>query len=838
MLIVPISIYSQSNGIISDDLILPPYYDTFNPPSNAGGSYIDPAFGTKITRMTNSSIIPIQYEPLGGYTSNSEICYYNIDGSYFIALETALDNGKRINYTYLFNGVTGAKLQNLGTGDIRPYNLRWALANKYKKNGQHVTIDPVYHFYIYTGNEIRLYDVRNMEDHVVIRKFSEYGSIGAAGNEGDISDDGRYWVLDGNAKELFAYDLIDDIKHPVSGFDLGSLGSKGSAVGVDYSAISPRGNYILVSWGTDPGVGRYRGIEVYDKNWNFQRQIYPGIIHWEVGVDVYGHEVVYTVGPVKTPEFTALDGINLGDIISIKIDDGKVRLLKRIPKWAHFCPTACNSVNDPRYIYFSILGTRSEDPNQLWFPFWGEIIEIPTDGSGEIRRLAHHRSRKHFGQSEKFSQPDLVVNRQGTKIVYRSTYGTQYADLYHFNVLPREGGGGVVDVIPPLAPIGLDAIPGSHNIELTWEAPGAAEDGDIPLYYEIYRDNIKIAEMYGLAYTDNGLAESNSYEYKVYAVDDAHNRSLEAVVGTFSTIGDSDPPQLLGLSVLNREELSLKFSKALDQASAETAENYQLTLNGQIYSATLVDDVTVKLSTSFLELGKEYELTVQNITDATTNKNPIETVTRNFRLLKDFFEDFEAFNFSDWDFVTPSRWEIKTVEGNKLLELNTSDYDSPGGKRLGEYTLIPAEKFIAQNFNLSCHVQSTEDILANPYADFAIIFNYIDDMNYYYLQFQERGVALSRIANGERIDSEVDWKGSFEPDELNMVYITLDGDLLTISANGSEITKCNVSITQAGQIGFGSFNDAVQFDNINIGGNLRGDTSAPQPPVGLKVSWK
>jgi hypothetical protein len=832
IIVIPVTVLSQSTGIISDAIIIPPNYDNFKPPSNVGENYVDPAFGARITRISNTG--RFDKAVIGGYFTNGEICYFNKDGSYFMAsMEENIDGGVWIT-SYLFNGQTGTRLKALARGELN-YWTRWPLANKYKKDGQYVEFDPNKNFYRLSGNEIRLYSTEDMSFQV-IRRFSEYNEIEVAGGEGDISDDGRYWVLDGDAKELFAYDMIDNVKYPASGYDLGNLGSKGGAVGVDYACISPRGNYIIVSWGTDPGVGRYRGIEVYDKNWVFQRQVFPGIIHWEVGVDAFGEEVVYTAGTSGYSNFPPLEGIGVGDFISIRMRDGFVRLLKDMPIWAHFYMTACNSVTNQDYIYISLTGDRSKNPSDLWAPFWGEIVEVPTDGSGLIRRLAHHRSKKVEGKSGKFSQADAVVNRQGTKMIYRSTYGYDYGDLYIFDISPRDVT--QVDDIPPLAPLEIDGAPGPNNIQLSWGEPDPAGDGDIPLFYVIYRDNEKVAEVYGLEYNDIGLDESTAYDYQIYSVDDANNRSIDPLVGQFSTSGDTTPPQLLSLAILNQEELLLKFSKALEQTIAETVENYQLNFDGQVYSATLVENKSVKLSTSFLTLGKEYELTVQNITDATSNNNPMLPVTKNFRLLKDFYQDFEAFDFTGWDFRTRERWQVTNVQGNNVLELNTSDYDTPGGKRLGEYALISAEKFIAQNFNLSCNVQSTDDLLTNPYADFAIVFNFIDEMNYYYMQFQTRGVALSQIIDGVRTESVVDWKGSFEPDKLNKVSVSLVGDLLTVLANDIEITRCPVSINQAGQIGFGSYNDAVQFDNINIGGNLRGDTTAPHPPDGLEISWK
>lgn len=831
---LPFVLLAQTNGIISDAVIIPPDYDTFVPPPEIGGSYVDPAFGTKVFRMTNST--RFNDNVIGGYFSNSEICYFNKDGSYFIASENDIVNGDTVQVTFLYNGITGARLKLLGGGSIRPYWIRWALADKYKKNGTYISFDPLYHFYKYEGNEVRLYDVRDMENYVVLHKFNEYNEIGPAGGEGDISDDGRYWVLDGDEKEMFAYDLIDDIKYPVSTFDVGSMGSKGSDVGIDYACISPRGNYIVVAWGTDPGVGRYRGIEVYDKNWNFQRQIYPGIIHWEVGVDAFGEEVVYTAGTKRYPEFAELDGINTGDFISIRLRDGKIRLLKRVDIWSPFSISACNSVNDHRYVYISLSGRRSDDPEELWAPFWGEIIEVPTDGSGEVRRLLHHRSRPIEGKSEKFFQPDAVVNRQGTKIVFRSTYNTHYADLFMFDVGSRDES--YSDTTPPNPPVNLNGSAKSPtSIELTWNQPEAASDGDLPAFYRVYRNGEEIAESFETKYLDTGLEESADYQYKVYSVDKAGLASTSSASGIFATLGDTTPPQLESVEVTRSTGLLVRFSEAVDENTAEDPANYSLNHNGTIYSCSLsADSVTVELSTSPIILGVEYTLTVQNVRDLSANGNVIESgALKNFELYADFYDDFEDDDLQNWQFLNSSRWELVPDDDDHALYLNTSEYDSPGGKRLGEIALIDKTVFLAKQFKMNCMAKSAEDVISNKQADYALVFGYADSLNYYYVQFHAYDISVNRIVDGERTDQQ---KYTFDIslDQYHKLGLQFQNDSLSVYMDDNKLFSQYLPAAVSGQVGVGSYNDAAFFDNVNLQGNALGDNVPPATPSGLKIS--
>ena len=422
-------IQAQTNGVLGDGIIIPPDYLTFIPPAQVLGHYRDPSFATRIYRITNcESFAPLG---LGGYFANSEVCMFNVDGSYFIAEHDSMVKGKRTLCAFLYDGETGSTVRYLGVDDVRPWWIRWPLADHYKSaDGPYVYFDPKTHFYKFAQNELRLYDVQDMSRYTVLRRFNEYAKIGSAGGEGDISDNGRYWCLDGDETELFVYDLIDDIKHSVTTFAIGDLGTSG----VDYAAVSANGDYVVVTWKRPPAVNeRYHGIEIYDKNWNFLRQVHPGLIHMALGVNSQSDQVIYTAATFGFNAFFAERGVVPGDLLSIRMADGQYRLLKHIPLWAEFDLSACNSVNDGHYLYVS-YSPRSDDPSLLWSDFWGEIIKVPTDGSGQIRRLAHHRSRPVAGQITKYWQPDAMVNRQGTKILYRSTYLADIGDLYFFDI--------------------------------------------------------------------------------------------------------------------------------------------------------------------------------------------------------------------------------------------------------------------------------------------------------------------------------------------------------------------------------------------------------------------
>jgi hypothetical protein len=96
------------------------------------------------------------------------------------------------------------------------------------------------------------------------------------------------------------------------------------------------------------------------------------------------------------------------------------------------------------------------------------------------------------------------------------------------------GGGGVADRTPPSVPQGLTATPlTSASIAIAWSP--SSDDVNVA-GYRVYRDGSAHHDEPSTAYTDNGLAPSTSYCYRVLALDLAGNQSplsAEACATTF-----------------------------------------------------------------------------------------------------------------------------------------------------------------------------------------------------------------------------------------------------------------------------------------------------------------
>jgi len=415
----------------SHETIIPPDWETFAPPAK-GATYCDPVFGTEIKRLSDSELSQL---------TNSEISYFNIDDSYFILVDT--------HDTYLMDGETGERVKKLGTGGIRPWWMRWPRAGYYTMDGQTHNFDPATHFYKYEGNEVRLYSIETLE-YIVLHKFNEYTEIDAAGGEGDVSNDGRYWLFSatkpGGDMVLFAYDLLDDVKGPETPFEIGDVGGKGS--GVDYATISPSGKYVVIAWdaGMDDPFNGHFGVEVFSReDWSYLRRVHPIRIHFDLGYDSFGYEVLYATAGNNPTELATfgIEGLTLGDVVSVRLDDGFGRMLLPLPSYAH---QATGVANKQSKWVFLAWEQRSEDPYQTWYPYWGEVVAVATDGSQDVVRFLHHRSRKVGDQIQKAYQPDFFPNNAGNKIVFQSTYGVGGTDTYMFDFIWNQEETTFVDV--------------------------------------------------------------------------------------------------------------------------------------------------------------------------------------------------------------------------------------------------------------------------------------------------------------------------------------------------------------------------------------------------------
>jgi hypothetical protein len=186
---------------------------------------------------------------------------------------------------------------------------------------------------------------------------------------------------------------------------------------------------------------------------------------------------------------------------------------------------------------------------------------------------------------------------------------------------------GIKDTIPPNGPTGLSTTAIMENsIVLSWYAPGAASDGDLPVSYQIYRNDVLAATVPSntTTYTDNNLTESSTFSYRVFALDKGGNRSLSSTSGTFTTASDRTPPLILQVLPINYTTIDVVFSEPVQPLSAQMATNYLIDNSVQVLSALLTDVNVVRLTTTTHVQNGNYHLVVNNVKDRAVLLNTIQ----------------------------------------------------------------------------------------------------------------------------------------------------------------------------------------------------------------------
>lgn len=480
--------------LIDGNVYLPPDYLTFLPPA-LGGMYNDQVFGTRVRRLSDARntrdsstgmILPYvrhEYATMSPFNSdNSRILIQH--GSYFA----------------LYDG-TGRFIKDLPF-EIGPLSEpRWSRS------------DPaVLYYHPFPGNQLRQYHV-GTDVISVVHTFSEYSLISGLG-ESDISFDGDKLVLVGDNREIFVYTLSTDSKGAV--LDGTGLG------GVDQLQLTPD-NHVLVGWFA-AGRNRFNGIELYDLNMNFLRQVAPAIGHYDVTRDTNGEEVMFWAN-ASDPSPVCPNGI-----VKVRLSDAQQSCVLPLDG------SLAHHVSAPDGGWFFVTTFAPSDPQPLlgsWPPYTNEILQVKPDGS-EVRRLVHHRSRPFDPWNW---QPQAAVSRDGTRLLYNSNYGLQvilllagfpseYTDIYliegldaavlHRNLGVTKAGSGTVTSDPPGiacgaactqaypdgTPVTLSALPDPGAEFLGWT--GACAEQANPCRISMDASKVATAMFTGLAAVGGG----------------------------------------------------------------------------------------------------------------------------------------------------------------------------------------------------------------------------------------------------------------------------------------------------------------------------------------------
>jgi hypothetical protein len=395
------SMAPSSEASVTDSTVrLPPLYNTFVPPA-AGLTYVDQTFGTLIKRLSDAVNTP-NHATSGNLlwigTEYPTASPFNANNSWLIL--------QHQGYHGLYDG-SGVYVRDL------PFSVNASAEPRWSRT------DPNVLFYV-SGNKLMRLDVATGTS-TTIRVFPEYSAIRGRG-ESDISRDGDHFVFAGDApgglpnRYVFVYKISSNTKGAV-------LDTIGHAFNQLYLAPD---NSVAIGW-VAVGTTRFTGIELFDRNMVFQRQLTHAIGHMHLTRDNNDDVLIWANSDDPQPIPNCQNGI-----VKVKLSNGQQTCLLQLD-WS--LAVHITAGDGDGWVFVETYDpTDPPASSPPWKPYTNEIIQVKLDGS-ETRRLLHHRSRKTAIYEY---QPRATVSRDGSTLVYSSTYNLQdtpghafgYTDAY------------------------------------------------------------------------------------------------------------------------------------------------------------------------------------------------------------------------------------------------------------------------------------------------------------------------------------------------------------------------------------------------------------------------
>ncbi|MBP6703469.1 MAG: hypothetical protein KBH14_09570 [Vicinamibacteria bacterium] len=389
------ALVASSAFATGDTVRLPVLYDTFVPPP-LGHSYTDPAFGVAIKRLSDAVNTPNQAGSgnlLWVGTEYPTASPFNSDNSWLIL--------QHQSYFGLYDG-DGAYVRDL------PFAVNAATEPRWSRTDADAL------FYV-TANRLMKLDV-SAGTSSIIRTFSEYSAIRGRG-ESEISLDGDHFVFAGDEpgglvnRYVFVYQISTDTKGAV-------LDTFGHSFNQLYLASD---NSVALGW-LARGTTRFTGVELFDQNMRFQRQLTHAIGHMHLTRDANLDDVlIWTNSNDPLPIPNCQNGI-----VKIKLSNAHQTCLLPLD-WS--LAVHITAGDGDGWVFLETYDpTDPPATGASWRVYTNEILRLKLDGS-EVRRLAHHRSRQTSAYEY---QPRATVSRDGSRLLYSSTYNLQGTSGYAY----------------------------------------------------------------------------------------------------------------------------------------------------------------------------------------------------------------------------------------------------------------------------------------------------------------------------------------------------------------------------------------------------------------------
>lgn len=390
--------------------------------------YIDPQFGTKITRIAGDVGEQIPSDAEGMTWGDLVRHRYINDPAWNADMSLLLINNKKEGTPgsdYLI--LDGSSYEYKFALDFSPDELLWS------------PTDPNFLIYTKKNSLFSLEITRDDSNNIVLvphllKTFSKYPNetrVLAFNGKGNLSLDGRKLAFsskrtDGKV-DVYPYTInsyTPDNPDTSTAYESNVITFDVKPLGV---AISPLGKFVIVRW-SDEKTTIYNASNMQEGG----SDLIYNLSHFDYAVDIDGSEVA--VGVHKPAETIATNVIlKSGIVIKQKLDVniemcndksefedcGMTVLLDK----GYASHVSTRNVNRLGWAYVSYLTEMSDYPNGNHAPFYSEVVAVNMDGSQRFERYGHFRRKKTVlpaGVSK--SEPHALPSPDGKKIIFASNW--------------------------------------------------------------------------------------------------------------------------------------------------------------------------------------------------------------------------------------------------------------------------------------------------------------------------------------------------------------------------------------------------------------------------------
>jgi len=403
----------------------------------------DPVFGTKFRRVVGdpgTDIITRDGDNIGTWGKDARHHYskdqaWNADESLLM-----MQNRDGGSPTYLFlDGSTYEVL--FGEPSKWPGgDRRWHQAIEYRNILIFADGDELCWFDVRQNRKTRIWSGNDLP-------ISDIDGIGMG--EGNTSDDGRLIILT-NQSEMFVVDMDswpDKRVGPLCSIRDGKVSNSATLA---HTTMSPSGKYAVLKI-HDGSESVFRVYDVDPLTLALTPRILPdtfiiggchrsgqdGFIHRlnheDVSVNPFDNNEDVAIGRGKgdcdhsgrsatdPPEIITVNGGKVGNTIMVRLRDGQTTSLTEYesPQGIEEATSNHNSARNIHKTAWMFIGYKT---NKVGNRYNGEIVALKKDGSGNIRRLVHHRTGARDIGNNYRAEAHTAPSPSGSKLIWASNW--------------------------------------------------------------------------------------------------------------------------------------------------------------------------------------------------------------------------------------------------------------------------------------------------------------------------------------------------------------------------------------------------------------------------------